>query len=335
MALILPYFLTALLGCVAGAVIGLAVMLTRESRRPRLLCLMYHRLGTPEAHEAADGVEKTFLLPVDEFDRQLAYLAQAGYRFVTPDEALLFAEGRSTLDGPAVMITFDDGCRSVVSYGSDVLTKHGAVATVFVTTDPKAGVFRIGAATDPRIDDNTLREIDRGAFRIESHTVSHNPLTSLAPEDLDRELIESKRTLESLTGRPVSHLALPGNWYDRRVLSAARRAGYQAVWSSMPGSVLPGANLFPLPRVNVDGDSNLERFRRQLTPTRIVQRRVLLSIRRLPGRLLGARLWTPLHARIMRLMPGGHFSMRRMAAVTAAMLILLTTIVVVLLWRGM
>lgn len=318
------FWFTLVLSLAAGGVLALFLVTYLQERRPgRLLCLMYHRLAPRAACTALSGSEQTFTLPTEEFAAQLAELRRRGYRAVTPAEAEDFVAGRLKADEPLVLLTFDDGCVSVFREGLPLLREHGLCATIFVTTDPSSYVFGEACGFDRRMTDEELREADQGGLYVESHGVTHRPLRSLDDDELRRELVESRRPLEAIVGRPVRHLAIPGNWYDDRVLRMAKEAGYAAVWCSRPGSVRPGASLYGLPRVNVDGYMHLRAFQAQLQPWGIARRRALLWLKGLPGRLLGPRIWLPLRSVILRALPGRHLSMRHMAAVGGVALLIL------------
>lgn len=88
---------------------------------------------------------------------------------------------------------------------------------------------------------------------VASHTVTHPLLTRCAPEHMRRELVDSRRELEALTGRPVRWLAYPQDDHDDAVVASAREAGYEAACAVDRGGA-PG-DLFRLSRVGVYGDS--------------------------------------------------------------------------------
>ncbi|MBN2445613.1 MAG: polysaccharide deacetylase family protein, partial [Phycisphaerae bacterium] len=156
-----------------GGAAWLLALVALESRRCRVVCLMYHRLVSREAYERQRGTEETvFSLPADAFEEQIVHLKQAGYTFLTPDDVRRVALGERVVDGPAVLLTFDDGCVSVDRVARPVLEKHGARGTVFVTTDPRAYVFGRGDGDERRLTDEELRGLDGDTVNVESHGVT-------------------------------------------------------------------------------------------------------------------------------------------------------------------
>ena len=65
--------------------------------------------------------------------------------------------------------------------------------------------------THPKMDWETLQELDsEGLVTIGSHTLSHpDDISKLPIEDQDREMTESKATLEQQLGHPVTYFAYP------------------------------------------------------------------------------------------------------------------------------
>jgi hypothetical protein len=76
----------------------------------------------------------TWTQSVAAFDAEMAYLKEAGYETVDLADVVEWQRGRGELPPKPVVITFDDGDRSVVDYAYPILQKHGFKATLFVVT---------------------------------------------------------------------------------------------------------------------------------------------------------------------------------------------------------
>jgi peptidoglycan/xylan/chitin deacetylase (PgdA/CDA1 family) len=172
-------------------------------------------------------------------------------------------------------------------------------------------VFKQGGNPEPRLSDDQIRETDGPTIQFESHAVTHRPLRGMPEPEMHRELAESKRELERMLSREVAYLAIPGNWYDRKVMRLARQVGYKGVWCSRPGGTYAGDSLYGLPRVNVEGCGDLQRFMQALTPFGLAQRRFVSLIKSAPARTLGPRAWLPIRTVIMRCVPGQFLSFAR------------------------
>jgi len=301
----------------AGALGAAAAAAWQAARRPRVLCLMYHRVAPREAWLRTRGTERVFTVAEDALDAQLGWLAAEGWRFVDPEDVAAFARGERTLPDRSVLVTVDDGCASGHALLLPLLRRHGARAAFFVTTDPASPIFALGEG-ERRMTDAELRALAGAGCTIGSHAVSHRPLAALPDDEVRRELAESRRVLEDAVGRPVVHFAVPSNWWDARVLRLAREAGYTGVWCSRPDTVRAGSGAFPIPRLNVEGGLDLAGFRRALSPAGIAQRRLVMGLRGLPKRLLGPGAWTRIRRRLLAGSAGHWLSPRRMARVAVA-----------------
>ena len=56
----------AILVAIALAVAYLGILVLCESRKPRVMCLMYHRLAPRDAYAQAKGTERIFTVAVEE-----------------------------------------------------------------------------------------------------------------------------------------------------------------------------------------------------------------------------------------------------------------------------
>jgi len=84
-----------------------------------------------------------------------------------------------------------------------------------------------------------VAEMSRSGIEFGSHGVSHAVLSRLAPDDLRRELTESRVAIERVTGAPVIAIAYPVGGEDAigdQVVSAARDAGFRLGFTYLPGS---------------------------------------------------------------------------------------------------
>jgi peptidoglycan/xylan/chitin deacetylase (PgdA/CDA1 family) len=305
----------------SAAYAGLVVW--RQSRCPRVICLMYHRLASRTECQGIQGINRHYTVAVEEFERQIAYLTGQGFRFLTAGEASSFARRSAGFEQPAVLLTFDDGCSSVFEAALPVLQRHGVPAAAFITTDPNAVVFGYGQR---RMSPGELRALDAAGVGCESHGVTHRPLVQLTDEELRGELLASKAELEAALGRPVRYLSAPGNWIDGRVVRLAQESGYEAIWISEPGAVRPGSNAFGLPRLNVDGTATLEQFARSLTPWGVAQRKLVYAAKSLPKRAAGPRAWYSLRSRVLPWVPGGYLSFARWRVIVTLPVIVLALV---------
>jgi hypothetical protein len=75
----------------------------------------------------------------------------------------------------------------------------------------------------------------------------------LTEAEAEREIVESRRILESRLQRPVEMFAYPNGDVSAQVLDCVRKT-YRAAVSTEKGQVAPGADPHMLPRINVPGN---------------------------------------------------------------------------------
>ncbi len=98
---------------------------------------------------------------------------------------------------------------------------------------------------------------------IGSHTVSHQPLGRISPEQQSDELMQSKKTLEEITGRPVRSFSYPNGITSADSPRIASELGYTIGCTSREGVVSSSSNPYLLPRLWV-GNWDGERFAKWL-----------------------------------------------------------------------
>jgi peptidoglycan/xylan/chitin deacetylase (PgdA/CDA1 family) len=109
-----------------------------------------------------------------------------------------------------------------------------------------------------------VREMSRDGFEIGSHGASHINIAKTTDEELNEEVVESKRLIEKEIGRPVTVLAYPfgqRDSFDDRVVGALRRAGYAFGVSYLHGTDAAGrADPYALSRLHVESYHSMEYF---------------------------------------------------------------------------
>lgn len=185
-------------------------------------------------HAISDDWQAGLGVPPTRLEEQLTFLVERGYRGATFTEALT---GRRR--GKTLVVTFDDGFRSVLELAAPILSRLDLPGTAFLTTSFMDGSARLSW---PGIDhwlagphehelaplswEDARRLADRG-WEIGSHTCTHPDLTRLDDAALTRELEQSRRDCARSLGEACTSLAYPYGLRDARVIGAAKQAGYR------------------------------------------------------------------------------------------------------------
>jgi peptidoglycan/xylan/chitin deacetylase (PgdA/CDA1 family) len=182
--------------------------------------LCYHRFGA--TCRSALCVSET------SFRAQLDYLKDNGYRTITLGELYDFINYKRAVPLRSVVITIDDGYRSIYDIAYPLLKEYGFTATMFVYTD-FVGATSLAASWDQ------LREMKAAGFEIESHSVSHSDLTLKRKDESDldyrqritMELTQSKAIIDRELNQDTRFMAYPYSKYNRWVLAQTAAAGYR------------------------------------------------------------------------------------------------------------
>jgi peptidoglycan/xylan/chitin deacetylase (PgdA/CDA1 family) len=106
-----------------------------------------------------------------------------------------------------------------------------------------------------------LKQLDPRVVTIGSHTLSHPILTSLAPDEVDRELRESRSLLEHQLQREVKSFCYPNGNLDDNTVQAARRY-YDSAVTVEAGSLEHDVDPHLMPRLPAQPRRTLRLARR-------------------------------------------------------------------------
>lgn len=182
--------------------------------------LCYHRFG--------NGCSSPLCVPADIFERQMKYLRDNGYHVVSPKQLLAFLSFKEPLPKKSVMITIDDGYRSVYEIAYPILKKYGYPATLFVYTN-YVGVSKKAVTWEQ------LRELKDDGFTIGSHTILHTDLSKQGDDEskdaylmrLRRETVKSKQIIDRKLNQDTYLFAYPFGRANHSAVLMTRKAGYQ------------------------------------------------------------------------------------------------------------
>ena len=215
-------------------------------------------------HRFAESCESNMCMPRKAFENQMRYLSDNGYHVITAEQLMAFLEYRQGLPKKSVLITMDDGYRSVYKIAYPILKEFGYTATLFIYTD-FIGVSKMAVTWDQ------LKEMKADGFMIGSHTIGHSDLTrpqesEPEPEFLARikkELYGSKKILDQKLAQNTFFLAYPFGYYDQRSMQMAKKAGYKVAMSVKRGGNPFFANPLVLRRDQIL-EKDLDTFRSRL-----------------------------------------------------------------------
>ncbi len=239
-----------------------------KKRRPpvgRVPILMYHSI-CDSGDRSKHPYFQTHTSP-QAFAAQMRHLHDNGYTTVDVRQALEYM--RNPAAGPAkpVVITFDDGFLDFYTHAAPAMARHGFHATMYLPTSFIGESTAKSFVGIPCMTWDQVRELQRTGMIFGSHTVTHPQLRSVGLEQVRRELIDSKKTIEDELSGPAESFAYPYAFpeadsdFTRELASILRDAGYSNGVSTILGTAGMGDPEMFLPRLPVnshDGSALLQ-----------------------------------------------------------------------------
>lgn len=205
--------------------------------------LMYHYIS--ELPGDADDIRTELTVHPDRFDQHLRYLAETGYKSITPQEllhALLFG---AILPERPVLLTFDDGHLDHLVHALPSLQRYGFTGTFFIITQ------FADEARPEHLNWTQIRALAEAGMSIESHTKTHADLRSRSYDFLVYELLGSIESIQAYIDSRVIALAYPIGRYDENVLRIVRNTPIRIAFTTRNGSYHTSDRLLELPRLRV------------------------------------------------------------------------------------
>src|SRR5579864_7438246 len=131
------------------------------------------------------------------FTQQMRWLHDHAYHVIPLSTLVGHLRRGEPLPDRAAVVTFDDGFLTVYTTAFPILAQFRFPATVFLVAGYCGGQNdwpgQPGAAPRrPLLSWTQVREMESGGIEFGGHTLSHPRLDRLRPEQLEREVIDSK-----------------------------------------------------------------------------------------------------------------------------------------------
>jgi peptidoglycan/xylan/chitin deacetylase (PgdA/CDA1 family) len=208
-------------------------------------------------HDFSETEEETQMkIRTSKFRLQMETLRDLGLQVISMDDFEAWKRGEQTIPERSVVITIDDGWKSVYTDAFPVLKEFGYPFTLFLYKNYVDGGGK--ALTTPMI-----KEMIKNGATIGSHSVSHpypgtvKTARGKGPDAYDKflrsEMGESKRFLEASFGDAVTTYAYPGGFYTEEMHPLATEFGYNHLFTVLPGKIRRDSPDHTLPRYIILG----------------------------------------------------------------------------------
>ncbi|MFA6593919.1 MAG: polysaccharide deacetylase family protein [Candidatus Buchananbacteria bacterium] len=188
--------------------------------------LMYHHVAAAPAGNPLPGLYHEPEL----FEDQLRTLKLDCYSGVFTSEIGRYLQGDYHLPAKPVALTFDDGYDDMYTSAFPLLKKYGMKGTMYIIVE---ALGLPGYLTKEQVKEMA----DSGYVEIASHTLNHANLKAVSDSKSWKEIYESRKALEEITGHSVTDLAYPFGYFRQREEVYCRQAGYLTCASTYQGKI--------------------------------------------------------------------------------------------------
>ncbi|MGT2907386.1 polysaccharide deacetylase family protein [Streptococcus dentiloxodontae] len=214
---------------------------THYDEEVKIPILMYHAVHDMDASESANA---NLIVSPEVFESHIKALSEAGYYFLTPEEAYRALTENALPAEKVVWLTFDDGDEDFYSQAYPILKKYKAKATNNIITE------FVSSGSKANLTIEQMLEMQKNGISFESHTVNHPDLSASSQTTQEDELSQSLSYLENNLNTEVNTIAYPSGRYTDTTTSIASQY-YQLGLTTNEGIASASNGLLTLNRVRI------------------------------------------------------------------------------------
>jgi len=181
-----------------------------------------------------------------------------GYSFVSIDEIrnrleTIHSWGKALFVSKCIAVTLDDGYRDNYEVAYPIFKKYNVPFCIYVTTGYIGGEFGVREDRPVTLTEELILALDKEPLcTLGAHTVTHSNMTKLSADEQEREIVDSIRTMEQITGHKITHLTIPYGAKNQQTMSLLRRESITAQVDAWGGPVRMGMDVLRIPRYIVE-----------------------------------------------------------------------------------
>jgi peptidoglycan/xylan/chitin deacetylase (PgdA/CDA1 family) len=228
-----------------------------ESSAPSLPADDGTRVAVLGYHDFSETLSETEMrLRTSKFRKQMETIRLLGLTVVSMEDFSAWKRGEKEIPKKSVVLTFDDGWKSVFTDAVPVLREFGYPYTIYLYRNYVDGGGKA-------MTSEMIRELVRDGGTIGSHSTSHPYPATVRKHQaqgaeaydafLRKEMADSKAFLESRFGTVVTTYAYPGGFSTPEMAVLGRELGYRHFFTVLPGKITRTTPDDALPRYVILG----------------------------------------------------------------------------------
>ncbi len=131
----------------------------------------------------------------------------------------------------------------------------GYIEKTLETTIPQS------IANDLLLNLKDIKEMSGNGIEFGSHTITHPTLTNCTPEELETEIVSSRRILEEKTSLSIKGFAYPSGIFNEGCIDYIRETGYEYACAYDFGICDYNTDIFGIERIDINNKINLSFFK--------------------------------------------------------------------------
>lgn len=190
----------------------------------------------------------------EKFEEQMKYLNDEGY------QSLFFSELEKEWPEKAIIVSFDDGFRSVYENAAPIMEKYNIKGNIYLPTqyiekDDKFMTWKM------------VQELDKKKqFEFAAHTHNHVDIRILKKETFYQEVETSNKMIKEKLGYVPEAFCMPYGVYDKKSINILQGFGtYKYILGSFYGEIQQDKLMNQIiPRIGISNDDTISIFKKKL-----------------------------------------------------------------------
>lgn len=224
----------------------------------KVTVLMYHQIipkkHLKKYHFPNNGELDAMIVTLEDFTEQMNYLKENNYTVLTLKEFELFMLNEKKVPEKSVLITFDDGYKSVFEFAYPVLKSHGFYATHFIITEAitnRKVPYNSSSLQYASIDELQVASdvFDYGNHTHSMHRRNKDGIPDLLAYTAD-QVKEDLATANEWLGHSIA-FAAPYGEYNPTTLDILRELNTKMAFTIEIGYAEPSQHILEIPRQGI------------------------------------------------------------------------------------
>jgi poly-beta-1,6-N-acetyl-D-glucosamine N-deacetylase len=200
--------------------------------------LIYHRFGE-------DTLPSTNI-QISQFKEQIKALTNEEHSFPDIMSTITKLENKKAHLPRSVIITVDDGYKSVMTEAWPLLKENNIPLTIFIATDP------IDSGQKNYLSWQDIRKLVSEGVTIAHHGSNHNHPPNESLEDFKNGILRANRRFQEELGFIPKIYAYPYGEFTPDIQNTLKELGFRVAFGQFSGVAGPQSDLFAIPRFAIN-----------------------------------------------------------------------------------